>query len=152
VTTRSHFENLIDDLFAEHQVRRAKVTPRGDDPDNPGRKDNDEPEGIAGDDDEIHPSDVAILKAFRIVAKVLSAHKAEMSALRAEVTALKGGKPLQKAHQVLGGRMSGEEFMAKALEAQTAGRINALQVSIAETHLNERKAPPADIVRAVLTE
>lgn len=46
--------------------------------------------------------------------------------------------------------VSGEEFMAKAMDAQKAGRITALQVSVAETALIKGLAVPADIVKRVL--
>jgi hypothetical protein len=46
--------------------------------------------------------------------------------------------------------LSGEEFMAKALTAQAEGKISGLDVSIAESHINGGKSPPANIVRAVL--
>lgn len=46
--------------------------------------------------------------------------------------------------------VSGEVFMAKALEAQKAGRITALQVSVAEGALTKGLAVPADIVKSVL--
>lgn len=48
------------------------------------------------------------------------------------------------------GEISGEEFMAKAMSAQAAGRISSVQVATAEAHINAGKAPPADILRAVL--
>lgn len=46
--------------------------------------------------------------------------------------------------------LSGDEFMAKALVAQAAGRITGLQVSIAEGSLLKGLAVPADIVKRVL--
>lgn len=46
--------------------------------------------------------------------------------------------------------VSGEEFMAKALDAQKAGRLTALQVSVAEASLIKGLAVPADIVKRVL--
>ncbi len=46
--------------------------------------------------------------------------------------------------------ISGDEFMAKALSAQKAGRITALEVSKAEGYLLKGLAVPADIVNRVL--
>lgn len=46
--------------------------------------------------------------------------------------------------------VSGEEFMAKCLSAQSAGKLTALQVSIAETSLQKGLAVPADIINKVL--
>lgn len=46
--------------------------------------------------------------------------------------------------------MSGKEFMAKALEAQKAGRLTALDVAIAEGHLNRGSAVPEAIVARVV--
>lgn len=46
--------------------------------------------------------------------------------------------------------ISGEEFMAKAMDAQKAGRLTALQISVAETALIKGLAVPADIVKRVL--
>lgn len=46
--------------------------------------------------------------------------------------------------------VSSEEFMGKAMDAHKAGRITALQVSVAETALIKGLAVPADIVKRVL--
>ena len=48
--------------------------------------------------------------------------------------------------------VSGEEFMAKALAAQSAGRISGHQVAVAEASLLKGLAVPADIVSKVLTQ
>jgi hypothetical protein len=42
-----------------------------------------------------------------------------------------------------------EQFMTKALEAQKAGKITALDVSLAETYMNKSMMPPEDLVRRI---
>lgn len=46
--------------------------------------------------------------------------------------------------------MNANEFMAKALSAQQAGKITGLDVSVAETSLNKGLPVPTNIVRRVL--
>lgn len=46
--------------------------------------------------------------------------------------------------------LTGEQFLAKALTAQKAGRITAADVAIAEGHLNRGMQPPAELVQRVL--
>ncbi|MGC1305196.1 MAG: hypothetical protein WA840_22740 [Caulobacteraceae bacterium] len=50
-----------------------------------------------------------------------------------------------------GAGLSGDDFMAKALSAQLAGRITGRQVAIAEQYLNAGQTPPDALVRAVLS-
>jgi hypothetical protein len=109
----------------------------------------------AGEDDggEIHPDDLAIANMFRKVIDVVSALRRDVDELRAEVGMPKarGGKPMAKAMLARSGaRVAGEEFMAKALKAQSAGRLTSTQVAIAESHINAGKAPPRDIIAAVI--
>jgi hypothetical protein len=89
---------------------------------------------------------------FGQVAQVIAGLRADVDQLRSEVAQLKGargdGKPMNKA--IRRSRQVGDDFMAKALSAQTAGRINGTQVAIAESHINAGKAPPKDIIAAVL--
>lgn len=47
--------------------------------------------------------------------------------------------------------VTGEVFMAKALEANAAGRITSVQVAYCENLINAGQTPPAELVRAVLT-
>jgi hypothetical protein len=51
---------------------------------------------------------------------------------------------------VTGRTMDSGQFMAKALFAQAAGRLNGGQVATLEAHVNAGKQPPAELVRAVL--
>ena len=46
--------------------------------------------------------------------------------------------------------MNAGEFMAKALDAQAAGKITGLDVARVESHLNHGTAVPEDIVNRVL--
>lgn len=46
--------------------------------------------------------------------------------------------------------MTGEQFMAKAMDAMKAGRITALDVSLAETCLNRGEKVPAQIITRVV--
>jgi hypothetical protein len=97
-------------------------------------------------------SHLAVLNAFGQVQKVVIAQAKAIKDLTARVEALEGGgKPMQKALRA-GGKVDGQEFLAKSLAAQTAGRISATDVAIAETHINAGKQPPAYIVHAVLTD
>jgi hypothetical protein len=45
---------------------------------------------------------------------------------------------------------AGREFMAKAMAVNAAGRLTSTQVAIAEAHINAGKAPPRDIIAAVI--
>jgi hypothetical protein len=63
-------------------------------------------------------------------------------------------KPAPKAEELKksegGEGMTGEEFMAKAMAAQVAGKITARHIAIADQYVGSGQQPPADIVRAVL--
>lgn len=98
-----------------------------------------------------HDSRDQILKSFRQTADVLQLAFRKIRALEAEVAAIKRGEPLNKALRTQSRfTMSGEEFLAKALEAQRAGRLTGAQVGAAEIAINAGRVPPASIVRAVL--
>lgn len=56
---------------------------------------------------------------------------------------------LAKSHASEGG-VSGEEFMAKALACQAAGKLSGRDVATAESYINMNQAPPAAIVSIVL--
>lgn len=106
-----------------------------------------------GDDgDELHPSDAAILKVLRQMAAVVRAQGRAITALRAQLGAGGSGEPLKKALRLSNGRLDGEEFMERALSAQRAGRITAVDVSVAEAHINAGMEPPNQLVLAVLGE
>lgn len=57
---------------------------------------------------------------------------------------------LAKSHEQDG--LTGEQFLAKALEASKVGRITARDVSIAEAAINMGVQPPEAIVRAVIAQ
>ena len=48
--------------------------------------------------------------------------------------------------------MSAEEFMTKAMNAQAAGRITAVDISKLESSFNRGIQPPPQLVQAVLAE
>lgn len=116
----------------------------------------------------IEKNESAVLKVLGEATKVITSQSSLIKSLRADVVALgdqgKGRramlsiaeKPAPKAEDLQKSSasegMSGEEFMAKALTAQAAGRINGAQIAIAEAYINNHKAPPADIVQAVLAD
>lgn len=107
--------------------------------------------------DEAH--DGKILAILTGLVKLVKQQGAAIQALQAkqegggdapDAGAPAAGQPMTKAQAPEG--LTGEQFMAKALSAQTAGRINGTQVAIAEAHINAKKVPPANIVQAVLGE
>lgn len=106
------------------------------------------------DGGELHPNDQAVLKAFRRVVDVVSAQGRAIDAMRSELDALKRpGQPMEKALRRAGEHgLDSEAFMAKALGAQSAGRITGVEVAIAEAHINAGKVPPGDLVRAVMAD
>lgn len=110
-------------------------------------------DGVAFD---VHPSDIAIAGLFRRVVGVVLEQAQQIRELRKGQSELLaaletvGGKPMNKS-DVSGVRLTRDDFMAKALEAQTSGRITGTQVSIAEAYLNAGKAPPEEILAAVLS-
>jgi hypothetical protein len=145
------FDNLLEDLAAEYGGRaRVQKSTKSDDL----RKAL--AIGEDGVDFDVHPSDIAIAGLFRRVVEVVLEQAHQIRDLRKGQTELlaaletAGGKPMNKS-DVSGARITGDDFMAKALEAQTSGRITGTQVSIAEAYLNAGKAPPVDILAAVLS-
>jgi hypothetical protein len=109
----------------------------------------------AGEDDggEIHPDDAAVANMFRKVVDVVSALRRDVDAMRAEMgmPTGRGGKPMVKAMRLRNqAQEAGREFMAKALIAQSAGRLTSLQVATAEACINAGKAPPREILAAVI--
>ena len=119
-------------------------------------EEDDERISAAADDgeaqgDNLHPADASTLKVLRQLAGAIKALNTQLAETRADVDALKGGKPMTKALPARRGaaRLAGEEFMAKALAAQAAGRITGTQVATAEAYINSNQAPPRDIVQAV---
>lgn len=59
---------------------------------------------------------------------------------------------LAKSDPDASGGISGEEFMAKAMGAQAAGRLTGREIAEAESHINMGLQPPAHIIRAVLAQ
>jgi hypothetical protein len=109
----------------------------------------------AGEDEggEIHPDDAAIANMFRKVVDVVSALRRDVDEIRAELGVPKGrgGQPMTKAMRLRNqAQMTGPEFMAKAMGAQTAGRLTSIQVATAEACINASKPPPRDIIAAVI--
>jgi hypothetical protein len=116
----------------------------------------------------IEKNEGAVLTVLGDARKVIVAQGELIKSLATDVAALKdtgkgrrtvltiAEKPAATAEVLakseVDGGMSGDEFMAKALVAQTAGRITGSQVAVAEAYLNAHKPPPADIVRAVMAD
>jgi|GEM_PF-6254463 len=106
-----------------------------------------------GDLDEDDDRDlVAVLGILKKMYGVMVAQGGAIDAMRVELDSLKGAgaQPMTKGQAPDG--LTSEAFMAKALSAQAAGRINGTKVAIAESYINAGKQPPADIVAAVLRE
>lgn len=114
--------------------------------------------------DRIEANETSTLGALKTAVQVIVAQGELVKSLQAEVGKLAASGKGRKAVIAITERpvteelkksdtsdsMSGDEFMAKAILAQTAGAINGTQVAIAESFINSNKAPPADIVQAVL--
>jgi len=114
----------------------------------------------------IEGNESSVLKVLGETAKVALAQGELIKSLQADLAALKSEgkgrkavlaiteKPAPKTEELrkseAGDGLTGEEFMAKAMSAQAAGRINGTQVAIAEAHINAGKNPPLDILKAVL--
>jgi hypothetical protein len=145
------FDQLLDELSTEYSGRaRGQKSPSVD-----GLR-----KALAIGEDgmsfDVHPSDVAIAGLFRRIVGVVLSQAQQIRDLQKGhelLAALEptGGKPMNKS-VVVTARQVGNDFMAKAMEAQSAGRISGAQVAIAEAHLNAGKAPPADILRAVVAD
>lgn len=115
----------------------------------------------------VEKSEAGVGALLREVTKVAVAQGEMIKSLRDDVAKLadagKGRKavvsvaekPAPKAEELTksdAGQISGEEFMAKALSAQTAGRLTSVQVATAEAYINAGQVPPRDIVAAVMTD
>jgi hypothetical protein len=116
----------------------------------------------------IESNETGILKVLGETAKIAIAQGELIKSLQTRLGTLEGqgkgrkavltiaekpaaaAEELRKSQETHG--LDGDAFMAKALSAQVAGRINGTQVAIAEAHINAGKQPPADIVRAVLPD
>lgn len=84
----------------------------------------------------------AVIKSLQdTVAKMATAGRGRKSA----VVVHEPGTDLTKS-QPAGSQMSGQEIMAKALSAQTAGRLTGIDVARVEGYLNQGAAVPADIL------
>lgn len=144
------FNQLLDELSAEYGGRaRVQKSAASDDL----RKALAIGENGVGFD--VHPSDIAIAGLFRRVVDVVLVQAQQIRDLQkgqAELLAAlesTGGKPMNKS-VVASARLAGNDFMAKAMEAQSSGWITGAQVAIAEAHLNVGKAPPEEILKAVM--
>ena len=84
----------------------------------------------------------AVIKSLQdTVAKLATAGRGRKSA----VVVHEPGTDLTKS-QPAGSQMSVQEIMAKALSAQTAGRLTGIDVARVEGYLNQGAAVPADIL------
>jgi len=113
---------------------------------------------------KIDSQEVSMTKAITATLDLIKSQGEQISALKTEVTRLgsegRGRKTvvsvaekpaagtMQKSEPV---GLSGEEFMAKALVAQAAGRITALEVSIAEGSLLKGLPVRGDIINKVIS-
>ncbi|MFD3263202.1 hypothetical protein [Phenylobacterium ferrooxidans] len=114
--------------------------------------------------DRIETNEASVLGVLRTVIDAFSTQGELVKSLQAEVGKLANTGVRRKAVIAITERpvteelaksdasdtMSGEQFMAKAIVAQAAGAINGTQVATAEAFINSNKAPPAEIVAAVL--
>jgi len=143
---KGSFDRLIDELAVDAALAKSLSTEEDDERIAAAADDGEE------QDDNLHPSDASTLKVLRQLAGAIKALNTQVVEMRADLDALRGGKPMTKALQARRGaaRLAGEEFMAKALSAQAAGRITGVQVAIAEAYINAKQAPPREIVQAVL--
>lgn len=101
--------------------------------------------------------------AFGQVLGVLKSQSDLIKSLQADVKRLSGEGRGRKAvvsvaekpaagemHKSQPSGMSENEFMAKALQAQAAGRLSALDVSVAEAHFAKGLQVPADLIARVV--
>lgn len=94
-----------------------------------------------------------LAKALTSATELIKSMGAEIDALKSDVkriAASGAGRKSAKTVPAVGGEVSGEVFMAKALNAQKAGRLSALQVSIAEGYLQRGIQVPDSIKNIVL--
>lgn len=104
-----------------------------------------------------------MLKALSAATELIKSQGASIAKLTAKVTELgnagrgrkaavtvteKTDPTLVKSQEAPG--LTGEEFMAKALDAQKLGRLSGLDVAVAESCLNRGEAVPANIITKVL--
>ena len=112
---------------------------------------------------KIDDQEVSVKKIIGTTLDLIKSQGEQISALKTEITKLgsegRGRKTVVSiAEKPTTGTMeksepaglSGEEFMTKALAAQVAGRLTALDVSIAEASLLKGLPIRADIVNKVL--
>lgn len=118
-------------------------------------------EGAATDESERREH---LGKSMRLIADLLKAQDTQIQDLVSQVSALsregRGRKTVltitekPELAKAIGGESAdgipAGEFMGKAMDAQKAGRITALDVSIAETALNRGSPVPAHIVNRVM--
>ena len=113
---------------------------------------------------KIDGQEASMTKAMAVTLDLIKSQGEQISALKTEVTRLgsegRGRKTvvsvaekpaagtMQKSEPV---GLSGEEFMTKALAAQAAGRITALEVSIAEGSLLKGLPVRGDIINKVIS-
>lgn len=112
----------------------------------------------------IDEQETSVTQALGIAVDLIKSQGAAISTLQSEVKRLAGEGRGRKATVSISEKpvvgemaksepagMSGEEFMNKALAAQAAGKISALDVSIAEGSLLKSLPVRADIVQRVLS-
>lgn len=112
----------------------------------------------------VDETESTMAKALGVAVDLIKSQGAQIAALKASVKAIssegKGRKAvLSVADKPVAGTLaksegadaiSPDQFMAKALDAQKAGRLTGLDVSTAEACLNRGQQVPANIVSAVL--
>ncbi|HXA39668.1 MAG TPA: hypothetical protein VNW53_11755 [Phenylobacterium sp.] len=149
---KSAFEALLDEICADYpQIAKAMASTldTAEDDQRIAEAGGEE----AGGQRQLGPDHVAVLKMFNKVTKVITALSEQIEDLKDEVSSLKrdDAKPMTKAMRQRGRvRELGDQFMAKAIVAQGAGRITASQVAVAEACINAGKVPPREIVVAVV--
>ena len=102
------------------------------------------------------------LSMIKAQGEIIAAQDKVLKSLQADVAALGrqgAGRrsvvsvapaPAQQSQQQMAKSMPGEEFMAKSLEAQKAGRISGMDVSIIEGYLNSGAQVPERYVSRVM--
>jgi len=187
------FTQLLADLDALQELRKAHPEPDGDEVDGKEPEDNpDESEvGSAEDDEQIEEAaeeepmkkslllssgeeiefldgteliksltdrvdnqDEALTKILQSTTEIVKSMQAEIDGLKESVQKLsasgRGRKTvLSVTDPAAPAGVSPQEFMAKAMDAQKAGRLTALQVSVAEGYLQRGLDIPAPIKNLV---
>ena len=117
--------------------------------------------------ERVETNETDMTKALTMVADLVKSQAAEIGALRSEVSRLgsagrgrkavltvaekPGAGDLTKSDPVENGEgITANDFMAKAMEACTAGKITGLEVSRCESYLNRGLDVPANIKAKVL--